>query len=97
MPVAGGLDIDLAVGTEEAEGVPLLLLPAISAAPGLADDVAGNIVGKPVGDLAELLDRADAGFLVELAQRRLVGILVLVDAALRHLPDMDGVDVLGAA
>ena len=46
-------------------------------------------------DLAELLDRADAGFLVELAQRRLVGILAVVDAALRHLPDVGGVGVLG--
>ena len=62
-----------------------------------ADDLARNVVGEPFRDLAELLDRADVGFLVELAQRRRVGIFALVDAALRHLPDVRRVDVLGPA
>ncbi len=94
---AGMHDIDLAFRAGEAQRVPFLFLPAVFAAPGLADDVARNVVSEPVRDLAELIDRADAGFFIELAQRGLVGVFVLVDAALRHLPDMRHVDMFGAA
>src|SRR5262249_19192264 len=69
-------------------------LSAVLALPGLAHDVAWDIVGKPVLDLAELLDRADVGLLVELAQRRRPWVLALVDATLRHLPAVQGVDML---
>src|SRR5687767_7403431 len=90
MAATGVLDVDLAVGAGEAQRVPLLLLPAIFSSPSEADDLAPNVIGEPLGDLAELLHGADTGFLIKLAQRGLVGILALVDAALRHLPDMRG-------
>ncbi len=57
--------------------------------------VARNIVGQPLGNLAEALDRADIGFLAQLAQRRRPRVLAGIDAALRHLPDMPIIDVLG--
>jgi hypothetical protein len=95
---AGGIgDIDFTVVAGEAKRVPFLLLPAIFSAPGRADDVARNIIGEPFGDLAQFLHRADIGFLVELAKRGLIWVFVLIDAALRHLPDMRRVDMLGAA
>ena len=59
--------------------------------------VRGNVVDQPVRDLAKLLDRADAGFLVQLALGRFPCILAGIDAALRHLPDMGFVDMLDAA
>ena len=88
-------DVDLALVAGEAQREPFLRLAAIFALPGLADDLARDVVGQPIVDLAELLDRADVGLLVELAQRRRLWILALVDAALRHLPGMRLVDVLG--
>ena len=88
-------DVDLAFVAGKAQCEPFLRLPAILALPGLAEDVARDVVGQPVRDLAKLLDRADVGLLVELAQRRLVGVLALVDAALRHLPGVSFVDVFG--
>jgi len=42
-------------------------LAAIAAFPGTAGDGARNVIDQPVRDLAELLDRADAGFLIEFA------------------------------
>src|SRR5260221_11867737 len=84
----GGRRVDLAVLAGEAHGEPFLPLPAIAALPGAAGDGARNIVDQPVGDLAELLHRADAGFLVELALRRRPGIFAGIDATLRHLPDV---------
>ena len=59
-------DVDLAVIAGEAQRVPFLRLSAVAAAPGLADDVRRNVVGQPVGDLAEALDRTDVRLLVEL-------------------------------
>src|SRR5262245_32061401 len=94
---AGGMrDVDFAVLAGEAQRIPLLALPAIFSAPGLADDLAWNVVAELVLDLAELLHRADVGFLVELAQGRTPRILAAVDAPLRHLPGMLGVHMLGA-
>src|SRR5436190_1614177 len=49
-------DVDLAFVAGEAQRVPFLRLPAILALPGLADDLARDVVGEPVLDLAELLD-----------------------------------------
>ena len=89
-PPAGRVDVDLALVAGEAQRVPLLRLPAILAAPGLADDLARDVVAQPLLDLAELLDRADVGLLVQFAQRRQPRVLALVDAALRHLPGMRG-------
>src|SRR5262245_7090819 len=87
-------DVDLALVAGEAQRVPSLRLSAILALPGLADDVARNVVGEPLLDRAEPLDRADVGLLVKLAQRRRPRILAAIDPALRHLPHMRFVDVL---
>src|SRR5262245_50662756 len=90
-------DVDFRILSGEAQRVPFLRLAAKPAFPRLPDNVARNVVAQPFRDFAELLDRADAGLLMELPQRRLVGVLALVDAALRHLPGMSGVHVLGPA
>src|SRR6266436_7387409 len=57
------VDLDIVAG--EAQRIPLLGLAAIPATPCLADDIARDVVGEPVVNLAETLDRADAGLLVE--------------------------------
>src|SRR4051812_37613855 len=85
---AGIFYIDLTVIAGEAQSVPFLLLPAIFSVPGGADDVARDVVVQPLADLAEFLDRADIGLLIKFAQRGLVAVLAVIDAALRHLPDM---------
>src|SRR5580700_8908049 len=92
---AGGRDVDLAIITGEAQCKPLLGLAAVFAAPGPADDFARDVVGEPVRDFTEPLDRTDAGLLVEFAQARRPWVFAGIDAALRHLPDMGLVDVLG--
>src|SRR5262249_17631756 len=92
---AGGVrDVDFAVFSSEAQRIPFLTLTAVLAAPGLADDLARNVVAELFLDLAELFDRADVGFLIELAQRRRPRILAAIDAALRQLPRVRGVDML---
>ena len=53
-----------------------------------------QVVVEPVGNFAELLDRRDVGFFVQFAQCGRPRVLALVDAALRHLPDMREIDVL---
>src|SRR5262249_34733870 len=88
-------DIDLALVSRKTERIPFLFLPAILAAPGLLCNLARKLVLEPFSDLAKLLHRADIGFLVQFTQRRLVGIFVLVDTPLRHLPDVRSVDVFG--
>src|SRR5260221_2182751 len=85
---AGAHDVDLGIPAGEADREPFLPLPAIAALPGAPGDGARNVVDQPVGDFAELLHRADAGFLVELALRRRPGIFAGIDATLRHLPDV---------
>src|SRR5262249_7863116 len=77
--------------------VPLLGLAAEPALPRLTDQLARDVVVEPVGDLAEPLDRANTGLLVELTQRRRPRILAGIDAALRHLPGMHHVDMLAPA
>ena len=96
MPAGGMRDVDFTLLTCETQRIPFLLLPAILAAPGLTDDLAGNVVDEPLLDLAELLDRSDVGFFMQLAQRRRPRVLAGIDAPLRHLPDVDVIDVLGA-
>src|ERR1700688_396681 len=94
---AGTGDIDLGILAGEAHRVPFLPLAAIAAFPGASGDGAGNVVDQPVGDLAELLDRTDAGLFIEFALGGLPGILAGIDPALRHLPDVGVVDMFDAA
>src|SRR5262249_20575267 len=91
------LDVDLTVVAGEAHREPFLRLSAISALPGFTHDLARNVVAEPVRDLGQLLDRADIGLLVKLAQRGRPRVLARIDAALRQLPGMRGVDVLRPA
>src|SRR6266700_2144239 len=72
---AGVSDVDLAVIAGEAYREPFLSLAAIAPLPGAPGDGARNVVDQPVPDFADLLDRADAGFLIEFAPGRLPGIL----------------------
>src|SRR5262245_47776693 len=90
-------DIDLAVVARKAHREPFLFLFAIPALSSLNHDLAGDVVAEPVRAFGELLDRADIGLLVELAQRSRPRVLARIDAALRHLPGMRRVDVLGPA
>ncbi len=65
---AGGVrDVDFAVLSGEAQRIPFLTLPTVFAVPGLADELARNVVAELFLDFAELFDRADIGFLIELA------------------------------
>ena len=89
-------NIDFAIISRKAQRIPFLFLAAIFAAPRLLRDTARKIIGEPLADLAELFHRADIGFFVQLAQRRLVWIFVFIDAALRHLPHVRRIDVFGA-
>src|SRR5262249_26441185 len=50
------VDVDLAIVAGEAHRKPLLCLSAIFALPGLAHDLARDLVGEPVCDLGQLLD-----------------------------------------
>src|SRR5262245_53733624 len=81
-------DVDVAVGAFEAQREPLLLLSAIASTPGLRDPLRGKIVRKPARRLTDQARRPYRGLLVELAERTLVGILGVVESALRHLPPM---------
>jgi hypothetical protein len=87
-------DIDFAIVPGKAHRKPFLHLAAIFALPGLADQLAWNVVAQPFGDFAEALDRADIGFLTQLAQRGRPRVFAGIDAALRHLPGMFEVNVL---
>src|SRR5262245_8749440 len=89
-------DIDFILVSDETEGVPFLFLSAILATPSFFRKLAGQIVTQPFGDLAKLAHRSDISFLIKLAQRRFVLVLIFVDAALRHLPRMLGIDVFRA-
>src|SRR3954470_2280313 len=92
----GGMrDVDLAVLAGEAQRVPLLALAAILAVPGLAGDLGRDVVAEPLLAAAELLDRTDVGLLIEFALGCRPGLLAGVDAALRHLPHMNRVDMFG--
>src|SRR5258706_8641996 len=97
VPPARARDIDLLVPAGETDRVPFLPLAAIAALPGAPGNRAWNIIDQPLRDLAEFLDRTDAGFLIEFALRRRPGILAGIDAALRHLPDVGLVDMFDAA
>src|SRR6266700_1881802 len=91
------IDVDLAVIAGEAHREPPLCLSAIFALPGLADDLARDVVGEPVPHLGQLFHRADIGLLVQLAPRGRPWLLPRVDAALWHLPGIGLIDVLRAA
>src|SRR6516165_6318668 len=83
------LNVDFTLVAAEPQRVPFLCLAAIFAAPGPAYYVAWNVVGEPLLDLTQLLDRVDVRFFVELAQRRRPRILARINAPLRHLPSMN--------
>src|SRR4051812_47073914 len=94
---AGTGDVDLGILAGEAHREPFLPLSAVAALPGASGHGARNIIDQPVRYFAELLDRLDAGFFIELALRRFPGVLTRIDAALRHLPDGGVIDMLDAA
>src|SRR5262245_45873799 len=89
-------DINLALIAGEAKCEPLLRLSPIAAAPSLARNYARNVVNEPFRNLAQLFDRADAGLFIEFTQGRFVGVFPGVDAALRHLPLVPVVRMLGS-
>src|SRR5215471_7958396 len=93
MAATGRRDVDLALLAGKTQRVPLLGLAAIFATPRPADDVARNVVREPLADFAEAFDRAHAGFLIKLAQRRRPWVLATINAALWHLPNMRFIDV----
>src|SRR5690242_15717162 len=74
MAAAGVGDVDFAVLAGEAHREPLLPLAAIATFPGASGDGSWNVVDQPIADLAELFDRADAGFLIEFAPGRFPGV-----------------------
>src|SRR5262249_38034331 len=88
-------NVDFVVLAGETQRVPSLALPSVLAPPGPANDLARDVVAEIFLDLAELFDRTDVGFLVKFAQRRRPGVLATVDAALRQLPGVSLVDMLG--
>ncbi len=88
-------DVDLALVAGEAQRVPFLRLAAIFALPGVLGDILRQVVVEPAGNFVELADRRDVGLFLQFAQRGGPRVLALVDAALRHLPHMREVDVLG--
>ena len=73
-------------GPDEAERKPFLHLATIPARPAPAGDVLGDIVGIPFRSFGQQREAADVGFLVDLPNGGVVGILAFVDASLRHLP-----------
>ena len=93
----GMLDIDFAFGAGEAHRKPFLRLTAVFAFPGLADDLARNVVAEPIRDLGNAFHRADVGFFAQLAQSGRPWLFAGIDAALRHLPSVREIDVLGPA
>src|SRR3981189_2351743 len=90
-------DIDFGVLAGKSRPIPFLPLAPIAALPGAPGSGARKVIDQPIRDLAELLHRADAGFLIEFALRRRPGILAGIDPALRHLPDVGFVDVFNTA
>ena len=88
--MAFGRDIDLAVIAQKAKGEPTLLLAAIPAAPGNADQMSGQIVKIPLRRLGHEFNGTHARFLEELASGGGARILSCIDAALRHLPPLPG-------
>src|ERR1700728_5358236 len=93
---ARALDIHLGVLSDKANRIPFLPLAAIATLPGASGNGSWNVIDQPVRDLAELVDRAHAGFLVQFSPRGGPGILAGIDATLRHLPDMRFIDMFNA-
>src|ERR1043166_4557933 len=92
----GVLNVDLAVVSGEAQREPFLRLAAIFSLPRPAEELARDVVTEPVVDRRQMLDRADVGLLVQLAQPARVWVFAGIEPALRHLPGMGHVDVLWA-
>jgi len=75
-------NIDIAVVTQEAGQVPVLVLSFPLATPKLAAKLFRQVVLQPFGTIGDSFDevRRNAGFLLQLAKRRLPGIVfALVD------------------
>src|ERR1700683_3012749 len=89
-------DVDFALRADEAQSEPLLRLAAILAAPGLPDEIARNVVFEPFADFAETFHRTDVGLLAQFPQRCRPWLFAGIDAALRPLPRVGQIDVLGA-
>jgi hypothetical protein len=83
------LEIDLALRAPEAQRKPFLLLAAVAALQGEADEVRRQVIGQPFGMLAQHFCIARADFLFELAQGGGARVFAGIDAALRHLPGLD--------
>src|ERR1043165_8982241 len=81
-------DVDVAILSEEAGEVPILVLALVLPLPERAAKLFRQIVLQPLGAGRHALDEfgGDAGFLLELAKRGRPRFLAVVDAALRHLP-----------
>ena len=90
-----GRDVDVAIVAQKSVEKPAHPLPPPSALPDLADELGRQVVAiftRCLGDQRHLVGR-DAGFLAKLAQSRDLGILAVVDAALRKLPGLGlGID-----
>src|SRR3546814_9073528 len=83
-----GMDVDVAVRAHETHQEPVLALAAIFAAPHLADQMIGQFVEIFFAAARDDFYQSamDAGFLTEFADRRFLGLLAVVDPALRHMP-----------
>src|SRR5262249_8518556 len=82
VPAARACNIDFGILPRETHRNPFLSLSAIASLPGAACHGARNVIDQPVGDLADLFNRANAGLLVKLALGGCPGILARVDPAL---------------
>src|SRR5579862_1934840 len=80
-----GVELDVGVAPQEAHREPFLHLAAIAPAPSLEMKLAGQLVSEPLLGLGEDLGTVGADLFLQFAQRRHARLLVLVDAALRHL------------
>ena len=81
-----GVQPDVAVLAGEPQREPALRLAAIAPAERHADQFRRQVVGQPVGMLADDLGAIGADLLRQFAQHRGARVLVRIDAALRQLP-----------
>src|SRR4029078_6472318 len=84
--VFGG-DVDVAVASQEARQIPILVLTLPFAAPQFAANFFRRVLSQPLGAVSDPLHqvRWDASFLLQFAKRRRPRLLALVDPVLGHL------------